>query len=393
VGDVTPRSPWVAQLAPDPPARPLESDVDEDVVVIGAGIAGVATAFFTLRHTTRQVLLLERFRVGRGATGHNAGQLTTYFERPLHQIAAEFGSELAVAAQRGIEGAHELLDLMCAEAGADLRIERFIGRMGMFALNHLEVHLRDNVVRRGGDLPVRDCAVSEDASFLDAIPAEFDGLYRVVAQREVRELLRLDDDRYWAVLSEPKGCANSALLVQRVLAHLERTYPDRFRYHDHTQVDRIVLDGDGGSVHTPNADVRARSIVLCTNGFAHHTVETASGDTVIPPLGREVISTIGFMSAFFEAERCPAAALSFIRNEVIGSATPYVYVTRRTYDTGTTTQTLTCMGGPEHPIDGPSYDRTMPYPGSMVRHMDASCARMRSPTDRPASRSTSPGTA
>ena len=89
--DLPSRSPWIAQMAPDGPPRPLSEDATADVVIIGAGIAGVATAFFTLRSTTKRVVLLERDRVARGATGRNAGQLTTYFERPLFDIAAEFG--------------------------------------------------------------------------------------------------------------------------------------------------------------------------------------------------------------------------------------------------------------------------------------------------------------
>src|SRR5437764_5630405 len=70
------RSPWIAQLAPDGPPQPLGADMSADVVVVGAGIAGVATAFFVLRSTTRNVLLVERDRVARGATARNAGQLT-----------------------------------------------------------------------------------------------------------------------------------------------------------------------------------------------------------------------------------------------------------------------------------------------------------------------------
>src|SRR5436190_12094684 len=85
------RSPWIAQLANDEPPRPLVSDATTDVLVVGAGIAGIATAFFVLRATTARVLLVERDRVARGATGRNAGQLTTYFERPLSDIADEFG--------------------------------------------------------------------------------------------------------------------------------------------------------------------------------------------------------------------------------------------------------------------------------------------------------------
>jgi glycine/D-amino acid oxidase-like deaminating enzyme len=64
-------------------------------VIVGAGIAGLAVAFFTLRDTDQSVLLVERDRVGRGATGRIAGQLSTYFERPLCAIADEFGIRLA----------------------------------------------------------------------------------------------------------------------------------------------------------------------------------------------------------------------------------------------------------------------------------------------------------
>ena len=73
------RSPWLAQLADDGPVEPLEADTSADVAVVGAGIAGVATAFFILRGTSHSVLLIERDRVARGATGRNAGQLATYF--------------------------------------------------------------------------------------------------------------------------------------------------------------------------------------------------------------------------------------------------------------------------------------------------------------------------
>ena len=45
------RSPWITQLAPDGPPRPLDGDASTDVAIVGAGIAGIATAFFTLRST------------------------------------------------------------------------------------------------------------------------------------------------------------------------------------------------------------------------------------------------------------------------------------------------------------------------------------------------------
>ena len=98
---------------------------------------------------------------------------------------------------------------MVAETGATVRVERFTGHMGMFNLHHLQVHLRSNLIRRQGGLRVETCVVSEDAEFRAQIPAEFAGLYTVVPQARVRELLETDDDRYRAVLSDRKGCVNS----------------------------------------------------------------------------------------------------------------------------------------------------------------------------------------
>jgi glycine/D-amino acid oxidase-like deaminating enzyme len=365
--DLPSRSPWIAQLAADGPARPLDADVDADVAVIGAGIAGVATAFFTLRWTTRRVLLVERDRVGRGATGRNAGQLTTYFERPLCDIADEFGVEQAVAAQRAFDEAHDLLDLMAAESGATVRVERFSGHMGMFALNHVLVHLRCQQVRREGGLREERCVVSEDAEFLAHIPTELGAFYMVVPQRRVRELLETDDDRYRAVLSDRKGCANSGALVQQVLAHLQQQYPDRFSYVDHTPVEQVVVGDNGVVLHAGQHQVRAAHVVLCTNGFVDHVVTDRAGQPIELAADQQITGRVAYMAAFVDQPRSPTA-MSYIRNTVIGGDTAYVYVTRRTYDRPADTVTLTCMGGPEHPVD--DYDPNSPFPGPMLTMMD-----------------------
>src|ERR1700741_3163287 len=51
--DAPNHSPWIAQLAPDGPARPVDEDLATDVAIVGAGIAGVVTAFFVLRSTSK----------------------------------------------------------------------------------------------------------------------------------------------------------------------------------------------------------------------------------------------------------------------------------------------------------------------------------------------------
>lgn len=356
-------------MAPDGPPRPLSADASTDVAIVGAGIAGVSTAFFTLRSTDLRVLLIERDRVAHGATGRNAGQLTTYFERPLYDIADEFGIEAAVEGQRGFDEAHDLLDLMAAESGSTVRVERFVGHMGMFSLNHLQVHLRNGLVRRKGGLKPEECVVSEDADFLDQIPGEFAGLYQVVPQARIRELLETTDDRYRAVLSDLKGCANAGLFVEQALDYLERAYPDRFRYVDHTLVERVVVGDDSVVVEALGHCVTAARVVLCTNGFTDHVVLDDSGAPIVLHQRQQVVGTIGFMTAFFEDQPRTPAAMSYIRNTTIGGDVPYVYVTRRTYDRPEGAATLTCMGGPEWPIEGP-WVRDAPFPGPLLSTMD-----------------------
>jgi len=355
--------------------RPLRADASADVVIVGAGIAGLATAFFTLRDTTRSVLLLERDQAAYGgATGRNAGQLTTYFERPLASIAEEFGPHLAVEAQAAFDAAHDLLDLVVAESGASVRVERFDGHMGMRNRNHVAVHLANNAVRARGGIRTERIRVSSDASFLADLPGEYAPLIEVVSPAVIRALLEIEDDRYLAVLSDRKGCANSGLLVTQVLAYLDSAYPARFRYHDRSPVGRVVVGRDGVRIGLAEADavIDAAQVVLCTNGFVEHVVEDVSGRRIEVHPDQRVVGTIGFMAGFLEAEPRSPAAFSYIRNVRVGSGeAPYVYVTRRTYDLPDgSTPTLTAMGGPEWPIE-PPWDATAPFPGSLLATMDA----------------------
>jgi NADPH-dependent 2,4-dienoyl-CoA reductase/sulfur reductase-like enzyme len=63
---------WIEQPADLQP--PLQGDVSGDVVIVGAGFAGLCTAL-ELAARGAQVVLLERNFAGFGASGRNAGYL------------------------------------------------------------------------------------------------------------------------------------------------------------------------------------------------------------------------------------------------------------------------------------------------------------------------------
>jgi glycine/D-amino acid oxidase-like deaminating enzyme len=365
------RSPWIEQLDPDTPPSRLRTDVATDVAVVGAGIAGVSTAFFVLRETDARVLLLERDRVGHGATGHNAGQLTTYFERPLGDLVDAYGFDQAIAAQRAIDEAWLLLDEMVAVSGATVPIERFVGHMGMFTLDHLAVHLRASALRRAGGLSVPECLVADDTPFLGQIPAEYHGLYSTVPRRHVQEVLGTADDRYCAVLEDRKGCANGALLAQQVVSHLRTAHPERFQLADHTSVDRIVLDADAATIDAGGHRVSAARVVMCTNGFVDHVVENRIGGDIAAHLHHRVDGDVGYMVGFLEPTECAPRAVSCIRNESVGGETPYVYLTARSYDGPRGRETLVCIGGPEEVLDDVTrYSADWEFPATVMTEVD-----------------------
>ena len=365
------RSPWLEQLNGTAPPQPLDRDLTADVVVVGAGIAGVATAYFILRDTLDTVVMVERSRAGHGASGRNAGQLVTYFERPLCSLVDAFGFDMATRAQAEVDSAWDLLDDILDETGIPARIERFEGAMGMYTLNHVLVHLRNQHIRRQAGLTLEQVQISDRAPFIGAIPPAYDGLFDVVPQSQIQSRLAGGGEDYLAILLNRKGCGNSALLCQELLGVLGKTYAERFSYFDHTTVDQIVLHKSDASVHCGDHVIAASRVVLCTNGFNHHKVENRAGNAIGEEYGNTVDSVVGYMAGFLGPSGAAPDATSYIRNAEIGGNLPYYYVTRRPYVMGTNASTLTCLGGPESRIDasGP-YEPDSDMPASMMRAFD-----------------------
>ena len=365
------RSPWLEQLDQTVAPQPLDRDITADVVVVGAGIAGMATAYFILKDTPSTVAMVERSRVGRGASGRNAGQLVTYFERPLCSLVDAYGFDMATAAQAEVDQAWHLLDDILAATGIAEQIERFTGAMGMYSLNHVLVHLENQRIRRQAGLTREHVEISDRTSFLDAILMDYDGLYDVVPQSKIQERLAGGGDQYLAVLLNRKGCGNSALLCQELLKFLQRTYADRFTYFDNTSVDRIVLHASDAAVHCAGHVLAAAGVVLCTNGFNHHTVENRAGDAIGDTLGANIESVVGYMAGFLGPYGAPADATSYIRNAEIGGNLPYYYGTRRPYLLENGISTLTCLGGPEARVDvGTPYEPYSDMPAKMLQTLD-----------------------
>mgnify|MGYP000219589236 CR=1 FL=1 len=356
-------SPWIYQLDKTRVSTKLLSDIETDVAIVGAGIAGVSTAFFTLKNTNKKVILLDGRKLAHGATGHNGGQIVSYFERPLDDIAEEFGLDMARDGQMAIESAWELMDEIYTTAGLDMSLSRFLGHAGIIELDDVLRYLKSNQTRLKMGLVPEDFLVADDASFLSDIPEEFNGLFRIVPHNFILERLDTKDNRFYASISFQKGCMNSALFCQEVVRYLEKTYQDRFSLFEHTHIGKIVLKDDHALLDAGDHTVTSTRVVLCTNGFENFTIINKSGLDIDANFHHSVSGLVGFMSGFLEDYDKPPSAIAYISKGYSPIDGEYYYVTRREFDSGKEKKNLISIGGPELKLeDRAIYASDIDYP-------------------------------
>ena len=373
-------SPWIAQLNKERQVQSIQKDIQTDVVVVGGGIAGIATAFFLLTRTKERVTLIEASQVAHGATGHNAGQVTSYFERGFASMVSEFGLDLARDGQKSIEDAWVLLDEIYTTIKSSIPFSRFVGHAGLSTEAQVLLHLENNFQRVQAGLVPEQFIIANHVPFLGRIPEKYNPLYRVVSHDKILSLIETHNPEFIAVISFQKGCINSALLCEQTLAWMLEAYPDRFTCYEHTPVHKVVLHAHEAALDLGRHMASAKHVILCTNGFDTITIFDQGGLVIDTKFRHSIEGVVGYMSAYLEHEMRPPLAASYLLkpdpedpfyhpDEATGD--PYFLITRRQYIHKDTEETLISVAGPEVRIDKrSSYSRDIEFPGAAADSID-----------------------
>jgi glycine/D-amino acid oxidase-like deaminating enzyme len=373
-------SPWLHQLKSTRPIDTLTEDIKTDVAIVGAGIAGVMTSYFILTRTDKQVALIEGGRVAHGATGHNAGQLVSEFEREFHSIVQEYGLRKAAQAEEQVRSAWLLIDEVYEKAKLTTPMSTFMGYVGYATIERVLEEMRNNALMIQAGIPVYPIYVADTCPGLDTIPPIYRDFYTVIPHSDILSLLETEDTQYIAAISTKKGCVNGALLVEELTGYLLATYKGRFQLAEQTHIHKVILEKDFGVLEAEKNSITADRIILCTNGFAKFHIKNNAGKDIDTSFHQNVKGSVGYMSGYLEELNRPPTALAYFDNEQIqkGHAEdvfhepPYFYMTRRPYEIEKDERhNLICAGGPEILIEQPHvYSHRDEFSEEMTKKID-----------------------
>lgn len=171
-------SPWAE--TPLPGFAPLGHDTDAEVVIVGGGITGLTLAA-RCAESGRQVVLLERNRLGSGTTGRTTAHLTAALDVEYKTLVARFGEEHA---QRVIASVLSSIDEIERRAG---------GRCGFRRMPGFRFSESERDVSRLQEEAALARQLGLEADFVTEVPLPFAcaGALRLGAQAAVQPLAYL----------------------------------------------------------------------------------------------------------------------------------------------------------------------------------------------------------
>ncbi|PIN75528.1 hypothetical protein COV18_03160 [Candidatus Woesearchaeota archaeon CG10_big_fil_rev_8_21_14_0_10_37_12] len=355
-------SPWLQQIRKERVSKKVDKTIRTDIAIIGGGIAGVTTAYYLLKHTKKKVILIEGSKIAHGATGHNAGQVVAYFEKPFSEIVEEYGLHLAAKAQKDVLNAWNLLKDIYRDTKIKVPLTIFKGYAGCSSVEQVLVHLHNKELRHKANIRMEKIYVADDKSVLEHVSRKYSKLYTTRSQKDILSMLQTRHKHYVAALETKKGTLNSALFCEELIHYFQHKYPKRFTLYEHSPVSKVILHKKYADLKS-HKNIRAGKVILCTNGFEHIHVINKAGAATDKKFHESVIGIVSHMAGYIEENHKLPIAISYFDDKEVDSSAAYFYLTRRKYEfEGNKHCDLVCVGGPEITLrDKSKYVREKDY--------------------------------
>ena len=107
------------------PRAALQTPLDVDVAIVGAGYTGLWTAYYLAKaDPDLRIVVIEKEIAGFGASGRNGGWVSPFFATPLAKLAKSHGREAAIAMQKAMFATVDEVGRVAADEGIDAQYHK-----------------------------------------------------------------------------------------------------------------------------------------------------------------------------------------------------------------------------------------------------------------------------
>ncbi|MBN8956485.1 MAG: FAD-binding oxidoreductase [Rhizobiales bacterium] len=261
-----PRSLWRETADPAPDVEELDGSVSADVAIIGAGYTGLSAALRAIERGLRPVIV-EAKEIGFGASGRNGGVVSTKFRASLSDMAKH----------RGIETA------------------RRMNRLGHDAMDCVEHYVESCGIATAGFAKTGNLRCAHNALALQRLVDEartaqdtFGDDSLTILGREETAAETGSTDFVGGVLNAHAGVIHP-LNYARGLAKAVRSRGGRI--FERSPVLSMKKEGDTIELIGPHGTVKAKRLVIATNGYSDATSATSMVRTAVIPFRSAMVAT------------------------------------------------------------------------------------------------------
>lgn len=232
---------YTRTLSVDHPYTHLQNDIDVDVCIVGAGLAGINTAFGLVQRGQTNIAVIDQHRIGWGASSRNGGFVAKGYS----------AGEDDLARRVGVDHARQLVSL--TKAARQLIRER------------VSTHNIDCGPLTPGVLTVSwENPKSGFQDKINQMNRDFDAGLEYWPVERVREHCKTE--RYFDGMYSPHDFQFHSLRYIQGLATLVTQKGGRI--FENTPALAITQDAQGWRVRTPQGSIKAKKIVVCCSIYS-----------------------------------------------------------------------------------------------------------------------------
>lgn len=256
-------TPYWWEAAPPEHGLPADALGDCDVAIIGSGYTGLSAAITLAEAGVTRVAVIDRQRLGEGASSRNGGQLGAESKVDAARLEKRYGPEVA----REVEADFRAAMPFFLERFATLSGECHLQMTGSVVGAHCTADYRDMVAA------------------VETLPAAERGRYRLVPPEQMHREIKTDI--YRGALVRDEGGLIHPALYHRALR--ERARALGIALHSGVDVTGVTREGQGFRLHLGGGRaIRARQVIMGPNGYA---------GPALPWLRRRLVPVASYMIA------------------------------------------------------------------------------------------------